>query len=143
MAFSYTNDYVFFGGLDNSIKALNLRRNDIEFGLLGHTDTITGMQLSKNGNYLLSNAMDNTLKIWDVKPFVVGNDDANRLVKTFMGVAHNFEKNLLRCAWNHNDTLISAGSADRMVNVWNVETNTMVHRLGGHHGSVNETAFHP
>lgn len=62
VAFSGTNEYVFFGGLDNSIKALNLRTNEIEFGLLGHTDTITGIALSKSGHYLLSNAMDNTLK---------------------------------------------------------------------------------
>ena len=74
---------------------------------------------------------------------MVGNDDSNRLVKSLVGVTHNFEKNLLRCSWNHNDTLVSSGSADRMVSVWNVETGNMLHRLGGHHGSVNETAFHP
>ena len=76
MAFSATNEYVFFGGLDNSIKALNLKKNAIEFALLGHTDTITGIQLSKSGNYLVSNAMDNTVKVWDVRPFVMGNDDS-------------------------------------------------------------------
>ena len=30
-----------------------------------------------------------------------------------------------------------------MVNVWESDTGMMIHRLGGHHGSVNETAFHP
>jgi Prp8 binding protein len=53
---------VFFGGIDNSIKALNLKKNAIEFMLLGHTDTVTGISLSKSGNFLLSNAMDNTVK---------------------------------------------------------------------------------
>jgi Prp8 binding protein len=53
---------VFFGGLDNSIKALNLRNNTIDFALLGHTDTITGIAVSHSGNYLLSNSMDNTLR---------------------------------------------------------------------------------
>lgn len=43
VSFNLTNDYVFFGGLDNSIKALNLRKNVIEFALLGHTDTVTGI----------------------------------------------------------------------------------------------------
>lgn len=60
--FNLTNEYVFFGGLDNSIKALNLKKNTIEFALLGHTDTVTGIQLSKSGNFLVSNAMDNTVK---------------------------------------------------------------------------------
>ncbi len=74
---------------------------------------------------------------------MVGNDDSNRLVRTMGGVAHNFEKNLLRCNWNYNDTLVTAGSADRMVYVWDPDNGNMVHRLGGHHGSVNECVFHP
>lgn len=62
VAFSGGNEYVFFGGIDNSIKALNLRKNEVEFGLLGHTDSITGISVSHNGNYLVSNAMDNTVR---------------------------------------------------------------------------------
>lgn len=49
----------------------------------------------------------------------------------------------MKCAWNHDDTLITGGSGDRFVCVWNVENGNMVQRLGGHHGSVNEVAFHP
>jgi Prp8 binding protein len=70
VAFSYTNDYIFFGGLDNSIKALSLKKNQVEFMLLGHTDTVTGIQLSKSGNYLLSNSMDNTVRVWDIRPYI-------------------------------------------------------------------------
>ncbi len=54
--------YVFFGGLDNTIKAYNLRKGEIEYELLGHHDTITGLALSRSGNYLLSNSMDMTMK---------------------------------------------------------------------------------
>ena len=50
----------------------------------------------------------------------------------------------MRCAWNHDDTQVSAGSADRFVCVWDVAVGgQMVQRLGGHHGSVNEVAFNP
>ena len=38
---------------------------------------------------------------------------------------------------------ISAGSADRTTNIWEVSTGVLKHRLGGHTGSVNETALHP
>ena len=41
--FARRGDLLFFGGLDNSIKALNLKKNAFEFGLYGHTDTITGL----------------------------------------------------------------------------------------------------
>ena len=59
------------------------------------------------------------------------------------GAQHNFEKNLIKCSWNHDDTLVTAGSADRFAYVWETETGRMVQRLGGHHGSVNEVDFHP
>ena len=38
----------------------------------GHTDTITGMKLSPDGTMLLSNSMDNTLRVWDTRPYVEG-----------------------------------------------------------------------
>ena len=105
--------------------------------LIGHTDTITGLALSNDGNYLLSNSMDQTIRCWDVRPFVQG----SRCIKTFSGISHNFEKNLLRVCWNNDDTLISAGSADRLVYIWNYNTGKVEYKFGGHNGSVNETCF--
>lgn len=66
IAFSKNNEILFFGGLDNSIRALNLRTHKLEYTLLGHTDTVTGLALSNRGDLLLSNAMDNTVRTWDV-----------------------------------------------------------------------------
>ena len=139
--FSDTNEYIFYGGVDNQIKAWNVKSEETnEFSLLGHSDTITGVSLSHDGRFLLSNAMDKNVKMWDISPFVVG---GNRWLKTFYGGMHNFEKNLLRCAWNKDDSVVSAGSSDNFVYLWNVETGEVLEKLGGHHGSVNETAFHP
>ena len=50
VAFSKNNDVLFFGGLDNSIRALNLRNHKLEYTLLGHTDTVTGLALSNRGD---------------------------------------------------------------------------------------------
>jgi len=38
----------------------------------GHSDTITCLSLSPDGSYALSNSMDNTLRIWDVRPYAPG-----------------------------------------------------------------------
>ena len=46
VAFSKLNDIIYLGGLDNTIRALNLRSNTIEYTLMGHTDTVTGLALS-------------------------------------------------------------------------------------------------
>jgi Prp8 binding protein len=128
---------VFLGGIDNQIKIYNLKKKQLEFSLVGHTDTITGLSLSNDGNYLLSNSMDNTIKCWDVRPFVQG----DRCIKQFSGISHNFEKNLLRVCWSHDDSLISAGSSDRFVYIWNVASTKLERKLGGHNGTVNETCF--
>jgi Prp8 binding protein len=61
----------------------------------------------------------------------------------FLGGSHNFERNLLRCGFGFNDKLVSAGSADRVLYVWNTETGEIKHRLGGHHGSLNDGQVHP
>ena len=77
--------------------------------------------------------------LWDVKPYC---ENEKRMVRCFSGATHNFEKNLLKCCWSQDGRMVSAGSADRTVNVWNVETGELKHRLGGHKGSVNETSLH-
>lgn len=140
VAFSRNNEIVFFGGVDNTIRGLNIRKRQIEYTLVGHMDTITGISLSPCGSKLLSNAMDNTVRLWDVQPY---STNPTREEKVFLGAAHNVERNLLRCCWSSDMKYVSAGSADRTTNIWEVETGLLKHRLGGHTGSVNETAMHP
>ena len=38
----------------------DLRKNDVLYKMSGHTDTVTGLRLSPDGSFILSNAMDNT-----------------------------------------------------------------------------------
>ena len=39
---------------------------------------------------------DNTLRIWDMRPYA----PANRCTKVLSGHEHSFEKNLLKCDWS-------------------------------------------
>lgn len=137
VCFNSTGEQVFIGGIDNQIKIYDIRKKQVENILIGHTDTITGIALSNDGNYLLSNSMDHTIRCWDVRPFVNG----SRCVKVFQGATHNFEKNLLKVCWSHDDSMISAGSADRFVYIWDSSSTKIERKFGGHNGSVNETCF--
>ncbi|PRP89616.1 hypothetical protein PROFUN_00880 [Planoprotostelium fungivorum] len=137
--FSADSEQIFSAGIDNDIKVWSVREGGIENRFEGHTDTVTGIRLSPDGNYLLTNAMDDTVRIFDVKPYVKG----NRCVKVFQGAQHNFEKNLLRCAWSPDGSRISAGSSDRLVNIWDANTTKVLYKLPGHRGSVNDVDFHP
>ncbi|CAB3401077.1 unnamed protein product [Caenorhabditis bovis] len=139
VTFNDTTDQIFCGGIDNEIKGWDMRRDDIALSLQGHRDTITSIALSPNGNFIISNAMDCSVKQWDIRPFAPG----QRLVNTFYGHQHNFEKNLLKCSWSPDNRYISAGSSDRFVYVWEVLTKKLEFKLPGHLGSVNATDFHP
>ena len=60
----------------------DLRKEAVCTTLRGHSDTVTGLALSPDGSHLLSNAMDNTLRVWDMRPFA----PQNRCVKILTGV---------------------------------------------------------
>lgn len=139
VAFAESGEQVYSGGLDNKIKAWELRKGAVAMELSGHSDTVTGLRLSPDGTHLLSNSMDNTLREWDVRPFA----PANRCVKVFTGHQHNFEKILLRCGWSADGTRVAAGSADSFVYVWDEATCRILYKLPGHRGSVNDVQFHP
>lgn len=109
VSFNDTAEKLLTGGIDNQIRLWDIRKNDVEYGLAGHTDSITGLALSHEGSYLLSNSMDQMLRVWDIRPFVSG----SRCLKTFTGLTHSFEKCLLRTCWNSDGSLLSAGSADK------------------------------
>eukprot|EP00735_Rhodelphis_limneticus_P014038 TRINITY_DN8013_c0_g1::TRINITY_DN8013_c0_g1_i1::g.15473::m.15473 TRINITY_DN8013_c0_g1::TRINITY_DN8013_c0_g1_i1::g.15473 ORF type:complete len:130 (-),score=34.80,sp/Q96DI7/SNR40_HUMAN/67.72/1e-59,WD40/PF00400.27/1.8e-05,WD40/PF00400.27/0.29,WD40/PF00400.27/1.3e-09 TRINITY_DN8013_c0_g1_i1:398-787(-) len=105
----------------------------------GHAHSVTGLHLSTDGSFLLSNAMDNTLRCWDVRPYA----PRDRCIKVFLGHKHTFEQNLLRCRFSRNGSLVSAASGDRFVYVWEFASRRLLYKLPGHAGSVNDVDFHP
>ena len=139
VAFNEAGDQVISGGIDNQVKIWDLRKSADPICVLpGHTDTITSMALSPDGSYVLTNSMDNTLRVWDIRPFV----QEERCVKILTGHQHNFEKNLLKCAWSPDGEMISAGSSDRFVYIWDTTSRRIMYKLPGHLGSVNDIDFH-
>jgi Prp8 binding protein len=151
--FSDDSSLVFTAGIDPQVKCYDLRfTSKVLYTIAGaHTDTVTGMQLSPTGRFLLSNGMDNTMRMYDVRAYVAGGDakqqqqqqQSHRLLKTFRGGTHDFQKNLQRCGWSPDEKRVSGGSANRFVNVWDVATTNILYALPGHTGCVNDVQFHP
>jgi Prp8 binding protein len=112
VAVSDGGEHLYTGGLDNKVRVVDLRKDQVWLVLEGHADTITSFALSPDSAFLLSNSMDNTLRVWDVRPFVSGGERCTRVLE---GAVHNFEKQLLKCAWSPNGERVTAGSADRFV----------------------------
>lgn len=139
ISFGDMSEYIISGGIDNVIKIWDVRRNEPVFFLPGHSDTITGLSLNSEGTHILSNSMDCTARIWDIRPYAT----SQRCTKVFQGHQHNFEKNLLKCAWTPDGKNITCGSSDRFNYIWNVNSTKIIYKLPGHLGSVNAVDFHP
>ena len=140
-AVAYANDgnMVYTGGIDNMITAWDVRTMNKSMSMKGHTDTITGLSLNPKGTHLLSNSMDGSLCSWDIRPFA----SQKRLDKRFVGGKHNAEKGLLNCSWSADGSMISGGSADRIVHIWDELSAEELYTLPGHAGCVNSVIFHP
>ena len=91
VSFEDASDKIFKGGIDNEVKVWDSQKGEVTMTLQGHQDMITGIQLSPDGPYLLTNGMDCKLCMWDMRPY----EPQNRCVKVMVGHQHNFEKNLL------------------------------------------------
>jgi Prp8 binding protein len=50
---------------------------------------------------------------------------------------------LLRVAWSPDSQMISAGSADKFLYIWETNSGQIAFKLPGHIGSVNDVDFHP
>lgn len=122
VCFSDDGGQVYVGGLDNDVHVYDLMRKEIVFSLRGHTDTITSLSLSPSGSYLLSTAMDNTVRIWDVQPFapepVPGQTTNVRLHRTLTGATSGYENLLIKAAWSHDGRKVATGGADQTCTIW-------------------------
>jgi Prp8 binding protein len=79
--------------------------------LRGHADSVTGLGVSPDGNHVISYAMDQTLRLWDVRPFA--SNAQSRCQRIFEGSTSGPEKGLLRCGFSHDNEKVVCGSADR------------------------------
>lgn len=137
--FSEGAEQIFSAGIEPAVKAWDLRKDQVVYTMKGHDDTVTALRLSADGKNLLSNSRDNSLRCWDVQPFSAG----DRCIKIYSGHQHNFENNLLKCAISPSGTRVSCGNSDKIVNVWDFESQNLKYRLPGHKGTIFEVDFHP
>ena len=84
-----------------------------------HSDTVFGLQFSRNGKQLLSGAADKFVKIIDVQ--------TGKVVKPFEGHTGH----VLDVAWRHDGKRIASAGADNAVKVWNVETGEQERTIQG------------
>lgn len=149
---------IFAGSTDNLITAWDLKTSKFaeifqsilislgiksvskSFEMAGHLDSITGLTVSMDENYLLSNSLDNNLRLWDARPF---STVPNRQLGLYLGAPHSFDKYLIKPCFSPDAKYIAAGSGDRSVVVWDRISSELLYKLPGHKGTVIQVDWHP
>ena len=139
VAFDETGGILFTAGMEGKITAWDMRKQEALYTLEGHEDIITSLSLSPNGHTLLSDSQDNTVRTWNVQPFVA----ENRSISSYSGAPVGLEKNLMRANWNRDGSKIAAGSGDCTLVIWDVASTNLLYKLPGHRGCVNDVHFSP
>jgi len=99
--------------------------------LKGHTDTITHLSFSPNGEILASGSMDMTIKLWNTTTW--------ELLHTLADLSGEIETLL----WHPSSLALVAGAADAQAALWNVKKGTLAMYFVGHRQSVTCALWTP
>ena len=75
-----------------------------------HSDTVFGVEFSRDGKYLASGAADKFLKVFDVA--------SGKFVRSFEGHTNH----VLGVSWKADGSLLASAGADNQIKIWNFET---------------------
>jgi WD40 repeat protein len=135
---AYTPLYI--AELKNNIKTVNLLKKNgaANKGVsplltlpIGHTDRITSVKFSPDGNCFISASADKTIKLWDLK--------TGKEIKTFKG--HGGEVTSIDCSPDGNYFI--SGSTDSTIILWDIITGENIKTFIGHKAGVSSVCCSP
>ncbi|HEY1189538.1 MAG TPA: WD40 repeat domain-containing protein [Gemmata sp.] len=121
VAFSPDGRYVATAGADAIVRVWDIQTKSETRGLRGHTDWVTAVAFSPNGQFLVSVAAekDNALRIFELPPL----DGANA------AGGHVLAVNAV--AVSPNGKLVATASVDQTIKIWDIATGKEVGTLVG------------
>ena len=98
---------------------------------IGHTDLITSVAFSPDGQYVLSGSVDKTMKLWEVA--------TGREIRAFKG----HESTVESVAFSPDGKFALSGSFDRTIRLWEVATGREIRTFKSHKNDCYSIAFSP
>jgi WD40 repeat protein len=99
--------------------------------LTGHSEGVSSVAYSPDGQTLASGGNDNTIKLWNV--------NTGNLLQTLEGHSNSVNS----VAYSPNGQTVASGSRDSTIKLWNVNTGNLLQTLTGHSNSINSVAYSP
>jgi WD40 repeat protein len=94
-----------------------------------HSDTVFGVDFSRDGHYLASCAADKFVKVFDTS--------TGKQVRSFEGHTHQ----VLGVSWKADGSLLASAGADNQIKVWNFETGEQQRSIATHTKQVTAIQF--
>lgn len=108
-----------------NIPALTLAREIKD----AHSDTVFGLEFSRDGKYLASGAADKFLKVFDVA--------TGKFVRSFEGHTHH----VLGVSWKADGSQLASAGADNQIKIWNFETGEQTRSITNYPKQVTSIHF--
>jgi WD40 repeat protein len=118
--FSPNGLYFFLSDLNKETQMLERDSRQQFRTLTGHTDVVSSMSFSREGQTIVTGSWDGMVKVWDMK--------TGMLLQKM--TAHTGQVNAVTI--DHKKNTIISGAADNLILVWDPVNNKMVMELKGH-----------
>jgi serine/threonine protein kinase len=97
----------------------------------GHSNGISSIAISPDGQILASGSFDKTIKLWNLK--------TGQEIQTLRGHSGR----ILSVAINSKEPILASGSDDKTLKLWNIKTGQEIRTFSGKLGWVYSVAFSP
>ncbi|WWC89739.1 uncharacterized protein L201_004664 [Kwoniella dendrophila CBS 6074] len=115
VTFDYTGNIIASGSKDKHIRLWDAVGGTCIKNITGCLGEITSVEFDQEGRYLLASCKDNSNRLWDLR--------MQRNIYRYTG-HQNTSKNLIRCSFAHNASLVVGGSEDGLIYIWEREGST-------------------
>ncbi|CBZ37147.1 hypothetical protein, conserved [Leishmania donovani] len=103
----------------------------LKAALTGHTDTVSLLSFSPNGQWLASGSLDSSVAIWSTETW-----ERKHTLCDLYG-------EIMTLLWHPSSLILAAGADDAQAAMWNTVKGTLVMYFVGHRGAVTCTAWSP
>lgn len=114
---------------DGNIYLWDTALNSVIQTFIGHTDVVTALTFSTNGQYLVSGSANGEIIIWNVSTGM----EIQRL--------SGHDEQIWSVYYSPDNQSLVSASADNTIRIWNVETGKLTHELVSHTDEVLSAKF--
>jgi WD40 repeat protein len=131
--------YSFCATKNGNIYVSNIRSGILVGEMEGHTDMVTTLSLSTDGQWLASGSLDSTVRIWNVQESI----DAlcgNHALKCYL-VLEGHDNRVCDILFSGDGVSVVSASTDSTVKIWSIETGNCLYTLSGHSSLVSSISI--